>query len=158
MKQSLSSLLGRGCPILEVLGHFYNLVNNPGAFTSERMLTPFLTFPVSLIFPQRWFPSYLRKMSQIGISIQLSSFQICGYSEDTPFPHMLLLRQSTPTFLQEAAAMFSSCLCSSTNYFPSAYNVLCLPLFVLSFAISTLVQKTFTYLQTQLKCNSFLEI
>ena len=118
MKQSSSPLSGRECAILEVWGHFYSLMNSSGAFTSERALAPFLPFMVLLVSPQ-WFPLYLRKMNQVGISI-LHSFQICGYSEDLPFPYMFFLPQWTPNFLQEAAALFSSCLYTSTNYFSCA--------------------------------------
>lgn len=118
MKQSSFPLSGRGCAILEVWGHFYNLISSSGAFTSAQALAPFLPFLVLLVSPQ-WFPLYLRKMNQVGISI-LPSFQIFGYSEDLPFPYMFFLPHWTPNFLQEAAALFSSCLYTSTNYFSYA--------------------------------------
>lgn len=48
MKQNSAPLSGRGCPILEVFGHFYSLMNSSGAFISALMWAPFLTFPFLL--------------------------------------------------------------------------------------------------------------
>lgn len=117
--------------ILEVLSHFYNLVNKPVAFASERTLIPFLTFPVSLVSPQQWLQWYLSKIYQLETSILLS-FQHCVYREDMPFPCLLLLSWSIAKVLQKAPARFSFCFNASINSVLYAWNVLSLPVSGLS--------------------------
>ena len=112
MKQSSAPSPGRGCPLLELQHHFYNLMNSFEAFTSEWMLAPFLPFPVLLVSHQ-WFPLHFRKMNQVGISNPHSSFQ-----RRSAIPIHVLSESVTPDFLQRAAALCSSSVYTSKIIFP----------------------------------------
>lgn len=115
MKQNSAPLSGRGCPILEVFGHFYSLMNSSGAFISALMLAPFLTFPF-LLASLHDFHYISEKWTRWGCPFCAFISKFVGASGHFPCSFLL---QRTPKFLQGAAALFSSYLYTSTNHVSS---------------------------------------